>query len=92
MEIAKGDHRGCTHSNNGSLFNDNQMKRRILFVVVYALCFPILMLSVFTIAITGIIALAIYIFNGDKDDTLVDFVQKPIAWAIDLPYKIMGED
>lgn len=67
------------------------MIRRILFVIVYALCLPIVMIMAFSIVITGPIAIVIYIIKGDDQDTLMDFILAPFVWAIDLPYRIFGE-
>lgn len=64
---------------------------RILFIIVYAATLPLIILCCFISALPmPVIALFIYIAKGDKEDTLIDFIQAPVVWAVDLPYKIMG--
>ena len=69
------------------------MVRRIISVIVFALCFPLIFpAAFFTALVMPIIALVIYIAKGDKDDTLIDFILAPFVWTINLPYKIMGKE
>jgi hypothetical protein len=69
------------------------MIKRLLFVFVYALTLPIaIVCMLITVVIMPIVCLVLYIAIGDKDDTLMDLMYSPYMWAVNLPYKITGND
>lgn len=68
------------------------MKRRIIKVILLLLSMPVVLVCAFSIVVTGIIAMFMYIARGDEKDELMDFVLHPMMWAINLPYKLMGEE
>lgn len=69
------------------------MLKRILFVFVFIVNIPLFSLCCFvSVLIMPIIALFIYMVKGNEGNTLIDFIQGPVTWAINLPYKIMGHD
>ena len=61
------------------------MIKRILKVIVWALCFPLLFPTVILSPLLGIYLLFRFIITG-KDD--VDIFFKPMEWVINLPYNI----
>lgn len=68
------------------------MSRRILFILTFILCLPVVIVCLFSITVTWIWALVVFIFRGDDNDKLMDFMLQPFLWSINLPYKITGYD
>lgn len=68
------------------------MLNRVLFTIVFILCYPLLLVSIFLLPITGLIALFIWIIKGDEEDVLLDFALSPVEFFINLPYKIMNKE
>lgn len=67
------------------------MFKRILFVIVFSVTFPIFLLSCLTISITGIVGIFWYIIFGDDYDRIIDFILFPVEFSINLPYKITNQ-
>lgn len=68
------------------------MLRRLIFFIVYALCFPLLFVAVFILPIIGLVCMFIWIIKGDKNDVLMDWILSPVTFVINLPYKLTGID
>ena len=69
------------------------MLSRILFIIVFAATIPLVFLMAFVTALPmPLIALFIYIFKGDEDDNLMDFIKAPFVLVMSLPWKITGRD
>lgn len=68
------------------------MLKRILSVIVWVICLPIVAVSAFSIIITGPLAVLIYLINGSDFDKLMGIFLGPFMWCVSLPYKIMGYD
>ena len=61
------------------------MTKRILKIIVWILCFPLLFPAIFCIPIIAIYAVSKYIFTGKEDQ---DIFFAPMEWVINLPYNI----
>ena len=67
------------------------MCKRILFIILYIVCFPVLFLAIPLTLLFSVIAVILYIINGDEDEKLIDFAVIPLEFCILLPYFITGE-
>lgn len=68
------------------------MIKRLAFIFLYILTFPIAIGSLFVVVcIMMPIAFFIWVFKGDENNELDDFIWCPLIWASNLPYTILGE-
>lgn len=65
------------------------MLNRILVIIVFGVTMlPVIVMAFITLVIMLIIGLFIYIFRGDKNDKLMDLIEIPVFWIMDIPWKI----
>jgi hypothetical protein len=60
--------------------------RRLLFVIVYCLTLPLLILGVFLLILIGLYQILSWLFTGCADE---DALFKPLEFIVNLPYKII---
>lgn len=68
------------------------MLKRIIFLIVYALCLPLAAVSILATVVLVPVGIVMYIIRGDNGIDIFDFIFLPVEWTAGLPYKIMGED
>lgn len=69
------------------------MIKRIVFLIVWLLSFPLVCISVFVgLLILLPIGAFIWIIKGGDSERMLDWSFTPLDFCINLPYKITGQD
>lgn len=69
------------------------MLKRLLRVLIYILCFPIIGITAYSSIIISLpIGIILYIIGKVNSDGILDMVVKPFMWAIMIPDLILGEN
>lgn len=64
------------------------MKKRLIFVILCVLCYPLVYTAIFFMFPIGIYALVKYIITGEGT---IESVFRPFNWVTNLPNKIIAK-